>query len=122
MESKPRAKKTAFTAEILELELVSYMSLAEKHARLTKEQSATDREFKSVRAALIARLKMGQKIEEGSSLNAFVDQEPGQCRPAWKDLFLDHMKLHGVPPEQAELDARNATEIPVNDVLKVHRR
>jgi hypothetical protein len=114
-------KVTKMAQTISEMELAAYLTLKEQYEQAKKEAAKLEKTLKGQTEGLIARLKAGEEVVGG--FEAVVTQEEGQCRPGWKDEYLDHMvQHHGLSRDAAETEVQGRTEIPVKDVLKVAPR
>ncbi len=75
-------------------------------AVMTAELAQQGALLASAEAQVIALLRAGAEVEAGP-MTACIETKKGQCRPAWKNLFLGHMEeKHGVPVAAAEQEAR----------------
>lgn len=118
-----RTKKVAakMAQTISEMELAAYLTLKEQYEQAKRDAARLEKTLKGQTESLVARLKAGEVVMGG--FEAVVVQEEGQCRPGWKDEYLDHMvQHHGLTRDDAETEVQGRTDIPVKDVLKVAPR
>lgn len=106
---------------IAQTELMELETLRLDRQRAAKQERELKARIDAREAELIAKLKGGAVVE--GRLNAAVEREQGDCRPPWKDCYLDHMAMeHGQPRESIEEQTRLAFPGGFKDVLVITPR
>lgn len=104
-------------ANIHTAELEDFLSLQRLLREVRERERALKAELDAAEADLMGRLKAGVKVY--GKLTATIVKESGDCRPPWKEIYLNHMVEHGVQPAAAEQEAREQHPAELKERLVV---
>lgn len=111
--TKPQHAETIKENELADI-LTTRMEVQQARQR-TRELEAR---LEQLEHGVVGRLLRGCPIV--GSLVATIEQKLGACRPAWKNIHLDHMATrHGVVAAQVEAEAQAAYPAESRDVLVI---
>jgi hypothetical protein len=114
-----KAVKTESPIEVItEYELIAVettrLQLQEARKKVKQAELALEGRQKDI----IRKLKSGAHVE--GSKTAIITEELGQCRPAWKDLYVEHFQSeHGETLESIVLRAQAAYPATSHEVLVI---
>lgn len=104
--------------KVTEDELRTIIGARDEVAVLRSRLASLEKELSKKEESIIERLKLGAHVEGG--LTASVQEEEGQRRPAWKELYLNHFSSeHGLARGIIEAEARANTQPVIRDVLQI---
>jgi hypothetical protein len=116
--AKPQKKTTKQQDTITEFELRSFETLREEASAARKRVKQLEELVKGQAAQIIARLDAGA-VTEGA-YEALIEEGFGQCRPEWKEEYLQHFEIeHGIEREATEAAIRHRYPAPPTRTLVV---
>lgn len=90
---------------IREIDLEMIMRKREQVRNAKAELRKIEADLETREKDVMTKLRGGAECE--GKLVASIEVEPGQCRPPWKDLYLNHMvSQHEKAPKAVEEEAR----------------
>lgn len=113
-----RKQQLPLVAPITTVELMALETYRDTLKLLSQRVAETRKALEGTEEAIIMRLKAGAQTE--GPYTAVIQQVQGDCRPAWKEVHLQHMeKVHGQPQALTEALVRKDTVRSVKEVLVV---